>query len=773
MGARSFTMSVRPVVAAVVAGLLAVGLLSAAQSPAAAVDPAIDGTVTTSTGTGVGQVRVDAVANGAVVASTVTSDSGTYALDVADGTYSLTFTPAPGSPFSAVTAVWVDAPRNWPLDVVLTQPSVGRVFLTGDIALDTGEPITGGSVMFAGSGNRQGNDGYFSMTHAAGVTGGWMFSGTAQLPAGSLIVNATKGPTVTMRQDTNTQLTVPVTTTTVTARTATGTPVAGALVRLQVDGYGKPPGRVTVTGGTTPFTMGWTATARTNAAGVATLTRPAMVEPITGTLIVDPGDGRTQPVMSDALVPATGGELPATLSTPLATITGRVTTTDGNAVPGVQVIPRDPTSRVNGGTSTDANGAFRVQQPTGFTGDWMLSGRPTASEGPGSLVFTLTGGATRTWTSDGRMDFTVPRTTTRVRVTDATGAAVPGALVRVRVREGSGLPAAQVRLLAGEPPFSGAWNAAARTSAAGFADVPILQGVAPVPVTVTVDPPAGVDLLPRSLDLDSTALADTVVTLASPANARTTGRVTFSDGTPVVQAQVIPIDPAARMNGGNSADADGAYTVVKPTGFIGVWNVTARPQANLTVRDPLWFTLKGSSPRTWTGNFTQDFTIPKTLYRVRVVDPAGTPVTHARVSVRVDDTPPNPAAQVPVLAGEAPWVGTWAGWDYTGTDGIAQVPGVVMDNTVMTVVDVTTDPVSRLLPRTLALRSSALSETVIVLQTLPMTVDAMSPTTAAPGDTITITGSGFAADATGFFWSARSIPTTPGAKPRSLPASAA
>jgi protocatechuate 3,4-dioxygenase beta subunit len=730
----------RPVITVALAALLALGLLGGV--PAAAADAAIDGTVTSSSGAGLADVQVDAIAAGAVIATTRTSATGSYALDVADGAYSLTFTPPSGSAFSPATAVWVEAPRNWPLDVVLTTPTVGRVFMTGDVALDTGEPITGGSVMFAGSGNRQGSDGYFSMVHPAGATGGWMFSGSAQVGSATLFVNASRGPTMTVLQDTNTQLTVPVTTTTVTVTDASGAPIAGALVRLQVDGFGKLPGRVSITGGTTPFTMGWTASARSDAAGNVTVTRPLMQEQITGTLIVDPNDGRSQSLMTDAVIPAAGGAFPVRLTGQLVTMAGRVMFSDGSIVTGATVIPTDPTSPVNGGNSTDASGAFTVKKPSGFTGNWRVTTRASVTDGPGSMTLVLTGGAMRTWTVDGRVDFTIPRTTARVRVVDSSGNPVAGAVVRARAGEASGSALAQVRVLSGEPVFAGSWNAASRTGADGFADVPVLVAENTVTMSVTVDPPTPA-LLPRSVEVASSALPGTVITLGSAANVRATGRVSFSDGTPVIQATVIPTDPTSRVNGGNSADANGLFSVTKPNGFAGTWQVSSRPQASLAVRDPLWIGLRSSTLRRWTADFTQDITIPKTLYRVRVVDPAGKPVTHVRVSVRVDDTAPNPAAQVSVLAGEQPWTGSWAGWDFTGTDGIAQVPGVVMDNTVMTIVDVTTDPGSRFLPRTVSLRSSALSETVIVLQTLPISASSMSRTSAAPGDEVTITGSGF------------------------------
>ena len=720
--------------------LIASGMLAAAPMASAA-DPAIEGQVTTSTGSPLGGVAISATSNGSVVATTVSDGAGAYRFDIPSGTYSLTFTPSTAD-FSPASAIWVEAPRDWPLDVVMTPPAVGRVFLTGDLALDSGEPLVGGHVLFAGGGNSTGSDGYFSMAHPAGTSGQWGFRGTATVGSTSLFVSATGGPTLKMLQDMHTQLTVPVTTTSVVVRDGNGEPVVGAQVRLNSGGYGKNDSKVAVATGTTPFTMSWTATGRTDAAGAVTLTRPVLQSSVVGTLIVDAPTSAWTSVFTDASIPTIGGSLSATLSAPRITASGRVLMNDGSPVAGATVIPFDPNSRVNGGNSSDGSGRWSVSQTKGFTGIWMISARDVVTPGTSdTLNFSLKGGAARTWNDAFTIDFSVPSTYSAVRVVDAAGAPIAGASVSVAVDDA--VRSAQVRLLTGEPIFAGTWSGRAVSGADGIARIPGLVTDNDASVRITVTAPMGSTYESKVTSTTTNALNGFVVMLPSVASVRVSGRVMFSDGTAVPEPVVIPFDATSSVNGGNAGSLQGDFSTVKPSGFVGSWKISGRPQNKLAVPDPLWFQASGGAARTWASDARVDFTIPKTLYRMRVVDTNGAPITNALVQVSVNDASGN-AARMTLLPDEPEFTGTWRGRDFTGSDGIAQVPAIVSSNVVNTTVNVSTDTGSRFIARTLTLRSSDLAETVIVLQQLAPRVSSASPMSVSPGDTITVRGSNLA-----------------------------
>ena len=217
----------------------------------------------------------------------------------------------------------------------------------------------------------------------------------------------------------------------------------------------------------------------------------------------------------------------------------------------------------------------------------------------------------------------------------------------------------------------------------------------------------------------------------------------FSDGTPVGYATVIPRDLTQAVNSGNSADALGQYSLAKPAGFSGVWTLSTRSQASLPVKDPLTFYLVGSSVYRWSSNLQQEFTIPTNLYRMRVLDSSGAPVSHARIGISVKDTTVATSASVSVIPGDSPMTGYWSGYAYTGADGWAQVPGIRMVNTVPVSVTVDVDPGVRLEGRVVTLSSKDLAETVVVLSGFVPTLSSVSATSATAGDSLTLNGTNF------------------------------
>ena len=571
-------------VLAVSAALVLAAVPARATDP---IDPSIEGTVTTSNNAPVAGVIVRALRAAAVIASTTTDVAGNYALDIADGTYSLSFiSPTPS--LSSVSAVWVETPRNWPLDVVLTAPTAGRVTLTGDVTLDGGTPLTGGAIMFAGSGNAAGSDGFFSLVKPAGTSGTWSIGGRAVTgPSSALNLTASGGPNMTMLQDTDTQLTVPVTTTVVTVTNSAGQPVSGAKVRLNVGGFGNPDGSMPIFTGAPVFTGSWTADGVSDASGRVTLIRPALTTAVIASLIIDSATPSVlRSSFTSVLVPTSTGSFTQAL------------------VPVVAPAP--------------------VMSPTP-----SASATPTVSPSPSSSP-------------------SAPASSTPTLVVTPTPTPTP---------------------------------------------------------SVTAS-----------------------------------GTLAFSDGTPVGFATVIPRDLTQPVNSGNSANALGQYSLPKQAGFSGGWTLSTRAQASLPVRDPLTFYLVGSTVYRWSSNLQQDFTIPTNLYRMRILDSAGAPVSHARIGIAVKDTTVATSASVSVIPGDAPMVGYWSGYAYTGADGWAQVPGIRMVNTAPVTVTVDVDPGVRLEGRVVTVSSKDLAETVVVLSGFAPTLTSVTPTSAMAGDLLTVTG---------------------------------
>lgn len=428
------------------------------------------------------------------------------------------------------------------------------------------------------------------------------------------------------------------------------------------------------------------------------------------------------------------------------------------------------------GNRVGSDGFVSMLQPSGGNGGWMLSG--TAAIGSQTLNILASGGPTTTLVQDTDIDFTIPVTRTTVTVRGNDGAPLANASVVLNAG-GWDKPASSVEIIQGLTPFRVTWTARARTDASGSVTLVRPALTASTPGTLSIEGPdttwagsftdvtipATAGEFGQSLQLriaptpsptpsakpsptPSPTPSPALTSSASPSPTSTpiwyaaTGTIKFSNGTPVVGAIIIPTDPSARVNGGNSSDASGAFRVLQPAGFTGHWVISSRAQAGLAVRDPMTFSLKGGATRTWTADQRVDFTIPTTLYRIRVVDSAGTPVPNVRVAVGVLDAAGN-EVRLPLIAGEPEFSGRWGGWDITGPDGFAQVPGFNSSTTVQTQISVDADPQSRFVGQTLTRPSSALSETVIVLQGRLPVISSLSRTTASPGDTITVTGQNF------------------------------
>lgn len=429
------------------------------------------------------------------------------------------------------------------------------------------------------------------------------------------------------------------------------------------------------------------------------------------------------------------------------------------------------------GTSIASTGYFISATVPGTSGTWSLNTRTNTGDG-GSLVLMASGGPRATATQDTYVDFVIPVTTTIVRVTDTLGNPLANAPVRLN-SGGFGLANSSVQLLSEGIAFSTNWTATGRTNSEGLLTLtrPVLTESASV--NFMVDPPNAkylpdlsvVSLAPTGGELASTlALREMVSTpsptptaspsptptaspspvatpvpTAEPVQVTTTGTVSFSDGTKAPGAVVIPIDPQVRVNGGNSADVQGRYSLTKPEGFTGTWSIACRNQGGRPLPDELCFSLSGGDLTTWSADSTVDFTIPMNLYRIRVVDSQGAPVPSVKVQAAVRNSSAQSRAYVQVLTGQAPFVGSWRGFDTTGTDGWAQVPGVTMLNDATVELSIASDEGSRFEAQTVKIAASELADTVVVVELKAPSISSVTPSRVTPGDTMTVTGSNFLA----------------------------
>jgi len=152
------------------AGLIA-SVICLVGAPAIAADPSIAGIVRTGTGSATPGVVVNATQNGNAIATTTTAADGYYELSVPEGTYVLEF-KSPSTNYTSLSTLPLNLPRNWPLNIVLTAPTVGKIYLAGRITTDDGRAagVVGRppTPFFGGGGNPADSNGYFKLTATAG-----------------------------------------------------------------------------------------------------------------------------------------------------------------------------------------------------------------------------------------------------------------------------------------------------------------------------------------------------------------------------------------------------------------------------------------------------------------------------------------------------------------------------------------------------------------------------------------------------------------------------
>lgn len=374
---------------------------------------------------------------------------------------------------------------------------------------------------------------------------------------------------------------------------------------------------------------------------------------------------------------------------------------------------------------------------TGCRATWHLQGSRTF-DSSSSLSWSFGGGPSIDLGIDCHQDFVVPLATPRVFVGSPAGDPVDGATVRVSSpgHYGASPTAALSPVLTA---FSADWQGTAVTGPDGWALVPAIQMTAAHKGLLTASPPGG-STWRGSGEVAITAGGGDLTVALKPGSVDFTGRVSRSDGFP------LPYPVVMFGAGGNSADSSGNYRVAPSIGTTGEYTVTCRAQQGLVIPDAL-------CPRLWGGPTVsadvarvQDFRLPMDYQSFRVVDSSGDPIRNARLSLVVEDGSRDPAfgpGTVGLIDGAPNFNVTWRGLGTTGEDGWAVVPGIAIDKPVAARLSITTDPESRHLGRIVSVTAGSDADLVVVLSIRPPEVSSVAPLSAAPGATITLTGSNF------------------------------
>jgi hypothetical protein len=584
---------------------LLTGLIAAALclvgTPAIAADPSIAGIVRTGAGAAIPGVVVNATQNGTQIATTTTAADGYYELLVPDGTYVLEF-KSPSTSYASLATLPLTLPRNWPLNVVLTAPTVGKIYLAGRITTDDGRAagVVGRppTPFFGGGGNPADANGYFKLAATAGSTAAWAFSGSSLFPnASTLGFYISGGQSFTYNQDSYLDVVVPTTTTRIRIVDPSGNPIpsteVAANIRLEIGGAvdnqngssrSMPGGTVSLFPGLANYGVSWQSIGNSDANGSALLSRVRMTSGLQGVVSVYfSSTAKWKHIITKVVdIPADGGDI-TVVATPTsnARVMGTAKFADGTPLTGGYV---GTVTGVNTGSYIAADGSYVATLPSGTNLNSFSVGFYHRL-GNDYLDFGYSG--TRTTNilyGDYIQNIVVPTPVAQqVTVLDPAGLPISNAKVWITVRGGDGYATPTYPLIAGHGDMNLSFQAWSFTDASGVANVKIPHLITPTFSSILVDPPAGSGLLPVTRKLE---VGGGPLTIQLEQRWVTgTGRITTSDGFPLYEPYVSPLSRA-------NASGNFSGSIGQATKFS--WRISPRYQDSFTP-DPLVVYL-GSDP---------------------------------------------------------------------------------------------------------------------------------------------------------------------------------
>ena len=740
---------------------------------AQAADPAAYGVVNSMSGAAIPNVIVDAIQNGEVVATTQTNATGNYEIWLPDGTYELKFTP-PTNDFASLASLPIDLPQNWPLNVILTTPSVGKSFLKGFIGIDGGIAAASaenpGAAFCNNGGNGTDANGYFTLGLPAGTSCTLSFQGSKKFSKTDWIsFYLSKGPTIALNQDTYLDAIVPMTTTTIRVVDPSGRQLTAAdglySAKLEVggemywpitkivgdqitSGQGHktfPEGKISLFTGMQDFNATWAASFAPDSNGLITAKRPAMVAGLQGSVFLNfTGNKYVSGETKEVSISAVGGDITVVASlVNQAGISGKVTYSDGAPVTDAYV--SSGVTGVNTGGTTSADGSYKAIFPYGSVSGGMDVTHPN---------ITYPNGSTLAWeyyikykgqliTSNLSQDFTIPKAVTQqVTVLDGDGKVVPNAAVQIGryyVNENlnRGDPAAVIS--SNLPKANLKWNSSSTTDANGMATLPAMPMSSPQQMWVSASPKSPSVWYPVNKLI---TIGNGPITIQFEKRLwKATGSIKSSENFPIITPTIM--FRTATGGGGNSADINGNYSSMVQDNVPFTYSISSRKN-DIVNPDPLMFNLTQPSQGAITpkSDIAQDFVLPTNYQKVKVVDPSGAVISGAKVVLRVATDEKSPANIV--LAPSLPaFVGSFTGYSTTGLDGIAAVPGLVNNQILAATLYVNPDVNSRYLGKTMNLQVGDRKDIVVVLAIKPPVITSISPTTLKVGEFFSLKGSGF------------------------------
>jgi hypothetical protein len=686
---------------------LALILVGSSGAALAAPTTGIYGKVVDNQNAPIANTVITASQNGSAKYTARTAADGSYSIPAAAGAYSLSYVP-PTSANGTLKAYDIVSPMANSLTVMLTTPTPGRAFVTGNISLSSGEALATDSyvsVATAASGSISTN-GDFRMMPTAGSTGTW---GAKVANKASLSIQLIGQNQTSINQDTYANIVIPVTQQRIRVVTSTGTPVAGARLYGGVGTYSTPAADIKPLEGLGAFKAAWKNAGTTDANGWMSLTAVQYASASQGYFMVTPPAGYMYD-WQDYTVPTGNGDITLTLTKQSSQINGVIKDLSGNPVSGLDISFGDRW------TTTDVKGAYAMAIPNGTVGNFSMRLSSGISSGPlfATNFVPQIGAATQQINGVTTQNFTLPFETTTVKVLDSSGAPVVNANVRLTDDNGYA-PRALATLLPGRPAFTTGFQSIGFTDSKGVVVLRTTHFDKTLTGYVIVTPATGSPLAWNTTTATVGAGAPITVTLPRP-SVNLSGKISYSDGTPIGNTSLT----FSAGNGGDQGTAipaaDGSFSMKVPAGMKGQFWFNCQPQQGNLYPDffcPSF--VAGQS--TINADTVRNIVIPAQKTPVHVVDPNGKGIPNISILFNTGMISPSCQGRVSIFPGEQTMMG-FISRATTDANGWVQVPTIKYDRTCQVYVLLNPDADSRYPTRNLQLTIGDGATNLIVL-TIP------------------------------------------------------
>jgi hypothetical protein len=711
-----------------VVNLVLAFLLVTVVAPAHA-STGITGKVTSDSGAALAGVLVTASQNGKAITSATTSTKGAYSLKVGAGSYSLSFKPRTAAN-STLNALDIEAPHIGALNIMLTKPTPGRVFVTGNVSLDNGANIGGSAVSYQGSKALSDASGNFRLLPTAGASGPMVVEGNAS----SLRMEFTvAGKTSYLAaQDSYVDFEIPTSTQRVKVVTAAGNPVAKANVRLGL-GYLEPGiGDMVPQEGLGEFTAKFLVETTTDSAGFATLPIIALKASTDATYAID--TVTTDGYVGGFFRAKVGAEVQTIILTQkVSNVGGSLKYSDGSPVTDTRVSLLNPAGGT--GTNTDNQGKFNLGWMPGLAASWSINGGlPDRT----AFNFALHGKSTEAIKVDQVRDFIIPTDLTTITAVDLAGKPIANAWVSARVGDKEGVRGA-LSLIPGQAPFQARSYAEGRTDSNGKVTLRTIRLDSEAATTYVVQPELSTGLSWKVYEqlggrgVSKTFVLDTKLL-------RIGSKFTNTDGSDLSGVCLMWGDSNNTSSLTPNAPKE-SCALGKVPGSGGVFNINMG--SNRDAQTSIAANFAGTKQRTATTDAHFNFTIPTYNTPVRIVDPQGRGIPDVKITINAGGGFVGGVARAQVIPDEGPSAGWFRSITLTDANGVANVPSIRFTNAFDAIMWLEPSSTSRYPSRTVYIKVGDNSQNVIVLSILKPTVVGATSRTVSGVKTATITGTNF------------------------------